>query len=393
MRPLSITACTLTNAIGRGKDAVLHGLKSKRSGLHPCDYPFAELNTYIGRVSGLEEYEIDAALGRYECRNNRLAQMALETDEFMAAAEDLKRRYDPRRIGVFLGTSTSGVGTTEAAYRERDTHTGALPQGFEVLYTNNPGSLVAFVKAYTGITGPGLSISTACSSSAKVFPTAYRYMQAGVCDAALVGGVDTLCLMTLYGFNSLELIDTDLCRPWDAHRSGINIGEGAGFALLEWADDNAGIVVSGYGESSDAHHMSTPHPEAEGAKIAIQRALNNAQLAPADIDYINLHGTATPSNDASEDVAIETLFGTEVACSSTKGWTGHTLGAAGIIEALNCYLALAHGFLPASLNTRHVDPQLHSHILLDNHSAELRHAMTNSFGFGGTNCSLVLSRR
>jgi 3-oxoacyl-[acyl-carrier-protein] synthase-1 len=198
--------------------------------------------------------------------------------------------------------------------------------------------------------------------------------------------------MTLYGFHSLGLTSRGPCRPFDVNRDGISIGEGAGFALIEKADraESGAILLLGVGESSDAYHMSTPHPEGLGARIAMRQALDFAGLQPADIDYINLHGTATKTNDASEDKAVFEIFGPETPCSSTKGATGHLLGAAGITEAIVSILAIEHGLMPGSANTRSVDPALKSNYLLDSRNEEVTHVLTNSFGFGGSNCSLVL---
>ena len=245
-----------------------------------------------------------------------------------------------------------------------------------------------FVRRALGLEGPAMTISTACSSSAKVFASAWRYLEAGVADAAVVGGVDSLCLTTLHGFAALELVSDEPCRPFDAARKGMSIGEAAGFALLE---KQGPITLAGYGESSDAHHMSTPHPEGEGALAAMRQALARAGLEPPAIDYVNAHGTATPANDRAEDRALARLFGNRVAVSSTKGWTGHTLGAAGIVESIVCFLALEHGFIPATLNTGTVETGLQSAVVLENRSARVRRALTNSFGFGGSNCSLVFA--
>ncbi len=217
-------------------------------------------------------------------------------------------------------------------------------------------------------------------------------MQAGLCDAAIVGGVDSLCQMTLYGFNSLQLVSSRRCRPADATRDGINIGEAAGFALLEWSDDAHDLRLLGYGESSDAYHMSTPHPEGDGALAAMQQALLRAGLSHSDIDYINLHGTATPANDRSEDRAVHRLFGADTPCSSTKGYTGHTLGAAGIVEIGFAALAIEHGFMPGSLNTETIDPELQAQVILQPRQAQLRTVMSNSFGFGGSNACLIIGR-
>jgi 3-oxoacyl-[acyl-carrier-protein] synthase-1 len=255
----------------------------------------------------------------------------------------------------------------------------------------NTYSLGAFVTRAFDLRGPSFVVSTACSSSAKVFGNAARLIAAGLVDAALVGGVDSLCLTTLYGFNSLELLSPEICRPWDAHRRGLSIGEGAAFALLERESAAPQGWLLGVGESNDGYHMSTPHPEGAGAIAAMRAALADAALAPQDIGYVNLHGTATPSNDAAEDRAVGAVFGTAVPCSSTKGATGHTLGAAGGVEAAISLLALRHRLLPAGLNIRDPDPALHLDYLRENREQPLRAALSNSFGFGGTNASLVLA--
>ena len=289
-----------------------------------------------------------------------------------------------------MGTSTSGIHQTELAYRARGAD-GALPDWYDYTHTHSPFSIAGFVQRELDLSGVALTLSTACSSSAKVFASAHRAMSTGQCDAAVVGGVDSLCLMTLYGFNALQLVSADACRPADAKRNGISIGEAAGYALLEWPERAASKVqLLGYGESSDAHHMSAPQPEGRGALAAMGAALRRASLQPGDVDYVNLHGTATPANDAAEDKAVCALFGERTPCSSTKGWTGHTLGAAGILEAVIAELAIAHGYAPRSLNTREKDPQIRANVLLEGREAPIRRVLSNSFGFGGSNCSLVL---
>jgi 3-oxoacyl-[acyl-carrier-protein] synthase-1 len=205
----------------------------------------------------------------------------------------------------------------------------------------------------------------------------------------VVGGVDSLCLTTLYGFNSLELLSDEICRPWDGARKGLSIGEAAAFALLEREAHAVQGWLLGVGESNDGYHMSTPHPEGAGAIAAMRGALADAQLQPADIDYINLHGTATPSNDAAEDKAVGSVFGTATPCSSTKGATGHTLGAAGGVEAVIALLAIEHGLMPAGLNVQQRDAALNMNYLQHNQSASVRRVLSNSFGFGGSNASLV----
>ncbi len=393
MQPLAISRYSIVNSLGAGSKAILDALRERRSGLTPCDFETVVLDTWIGRVPGLEETRVRPDLGDYDCRNNRLAQLGLGLDGFAGAVAAARNRYGAARIGVFMGTSTSGILETELAFRRRDPRTGALPGDYRYTGTHNTYSLADFVRCYLELRGPAFVVSSACSSTAKVFGNAARMIATGVCDAAVVGGVDTLCLTTLHGFHSLELTSRGPCRPFDVERDGISIGEGAGYALLERVDDQTGegaLLLLGIGESSDAYHMSTPHPEGLGAKLAMRGALDCAGLAPADIDYINLHGTATRTNDAAEDLAVRELFGTGTPCSSTKGATGHLLGAAGITEAIISILAIEHDLMPGSANTRAVDPKLKSHYLLASREARVRQVLSNSFGFGGSNCSLVL---
>lgn len=395
MKPLLLSHFTATSCIGRGLSQTLEALRQRKSGLIHCDFDTVELDTYIGSVPGVDEVVIRADLAAYDCRNNRLLQLALEQDGFAEAVEAAAAKYGRDRIGVFLGTSTAGILQTELAYRRRDTATGELPPDFIYGTTHNTFSAADFAHRYFRLTGPAAAVSSACSSSAKVFGSARRMIEAGLIDAAIVGGVDTLCLTTLYGFNSLGLTSTQPCRPYDVERSGISIGEAAAIALLERAPENPdadAVLLLGIGESSDAYHMSSPHPEGAGARTAMQDALKTANLAPGQIDYINLHGTATATNDASEGKAVAALFGAATPCSSTKGATGHTLGAAGGIEAVICALALQHGFMPGGVNTQRLDPALPLNYLLDNREQRVNYALSNSFGFGGTNCSLVFGR-
>ncbi|MDR3390817.1 MAG: beta-ketoacyl-[acyl-carrier-protein] synthase family protein [Sulfuriferula sp.] len=395
MKPLLLSHFTATSCIGRGLEQTLDALRHNRSGLAPCTFETVDLATWVGEVAGVDEVCIPPHLADYDCRNNRLAQLAFTQDNFAAAVQAAAAKYGLQRIGVFIGTSTSGILETELAYRRRDPVSGALPDDFRYATQHNTFSVADFTRHYFGLTGPAVAVSSACSSSAKVFSSARRMMAAGLIDAAVVGGVDSLCLTTLYGFNSLGLTAAQACRPYDAARDGISIGEAGAFALLERAPaqlpDDA-VLLLGVGESSDAYHMSSPHPEGLGARMAMQAALGAAGLTPGDIDYINLHGTATPSNDAAEGKAVAALFGATTPCSSTKGATGHTLGAAGAVEAVICALTLQHGLLPAGLNTRQLDPALTLDYLLANRTQAVSHVMSNSFGFGGTNCSLIFGR-
>ena len=393
MLPVTISEISIVNCLGVGQGATIAAMREGRSGLVSCNFETAMLNTCIGQVSGLDALHVRSDLNAYDCRNNRLAQLGLQTDGFADAVAAATEKYGAQRVGVFMGTSTSGILQTEIAYRHRDAISRALPADYQYAQTQNSFSITDFVQSYLGLQGPAFVISSACSSSAKVFAHAARMMAAGVCDAAVVGGVDTLCLTTLYGFNSLQLLSPAPCRPYDVQRDGISIGEGAGFALLERAEKTpaAGtIMLLGIGESCDAYHMSTPHPEGLGARLAMQSALNTAQLAPKDVDYINLHGTATKANDSSEDQAVFSIFGGKTPVSSTKGATGHLLGAAGITEAIIAMLAIRNALLPGGINTKDIDPALQCNYLLENRKAEVRRVLSNSFGFGGSNCSLLL---
>jgi len=386
MKPLQVSAYTATSALGRGKAAMLDALRRGKGGLKANDFDRAELRAWIGRVAGLEEAPIGGALAEFDCRNNRLAQIGLVQDDFREMVSRAKNKYGGKRIAVLLGTSTSGILRTELAYRQRDAQ-GNLPRDLHYRHAQNLYSITDFVRQVLALEGPAMTISTACSSSAKVFASAARYIEAGIIDAAVVGGVDSLCLTTMHGFTSLQLVSDEPCRPFDAARKGMSIGEAAGFALVERGTGPLSLL--GYGESSDAYHMSTPQPDGEGALGAMQQALARAGLEPGAIDYVNAHGTATPANDRAEDRALVRLFGKRVPVSSTKGFTGHTLGAAGIVEAIVCFLALEHGLLPATLNSSAIEPGLESMVLLENRAAQVRRALSNSFGFGGSNCSLV----
>jgi 3-oxoacyl-[acyl-carrier-protein] synthase-1 len=392
MTPLVLTRFTATNALGRGNTAVYAALAAGRSGLRRCDFERVAIDTHVGQVDGLDDLPVSARLAEFDCRNNRLAELALAQDGFVEAVVAARDKYGAHRIAVVLGTSTSGILETEHAYRQRDPQTGQLPRGFRFATTHNLYSSVDFVRRALALDGPAAMVSTACSSSAKVFASAWRLIAAGLADAAVVGGVDSLCRNTLYGFASLDLVGHEPCRPCDAQRGGISIGEAAGFALLERpeaAAAHSGVALLGYGESSDAYHMSTPHPEGEGAALAMRRALACAGLEPAAIDYINMHGTASQVNDSMEDKAITAVCGTNTPASSTKGWTGHALGAAGITEAVISALCIQNGLMPGCLNTRTRDPSFTSRILLAAQHGAVRRVLSNSFGFGGSNASLV----
>ena len=394
--PLAITAYTATCAAARGLDALSDAVRERRSGLRQNDLAEHPLPCFIGRVAGLEETQLPAAFAHHDARNNRLAWLGLNQDGFLDRARALRARYGADRVALVLGTSTSSIGETEAAYRHLDADGRFAPEQRRAVH--QPHSLGLFVQDVLGLDGPCLSIATACSSSAKVFASAERLLRAGIVDAAIVGGVDTLCGSVLYGFNSLALVAPQACRPFDIARCGLSLGEAAGFAILERAGgtnahvDKSTPCLVGYGESSDAHHMSAPHPQGLGAQIAVEDALARAGIGPADVDYINLHGTATPQNDAVEAALIARLFAAGTLASSTKGWSGHTLGAAGIIEAALTLLALERGLVPGTLNLETPDPVCGPQIMIDNRERAIGIALSNSFGFGGNNCCLAFAR-
>jgi 3-oxoacyl-[acyl-carrier-protein] synthase-1 len=392
MTPLAVTAHTATSALGHGLDAQLDALRGERSGLRPNDFSSAPLTCWIGRVDGLETAALPAALASWDCRNNRLAWLGLNQDGFLDRVRAARARYGAGRVALLLGTSTASIGATEEAYRRLDAD-GGFPDDMLRPAIHAPHSLAAFVAAALALEGPCLTVSTACSSSAKVFASAERMLRLGLIDAAVVGGVDTLCNSVLFGFNALELVSPEPCRPFDAARNGISIGEAAGFALLERIDTAPDAPrLLGYGESSDAHHMSTPHPQGLGAELALNDALARAGLDPAQVGYINLHGTASQKNDEVEAALVARAFPATTRASSTKGFTGHTLGAAGIVEATMALQAIEHDLVPGNLGGDSPDPVCGAQFAWHNEQQRIDVALSNSFGFGGNNACLAFAR-
>jgi len=326
-------------------------------------------------------------------RNNQLALGALT--EIRPAVDEAIERYGADRIGIVIGTSTSGIAEGESAMRQYAA-TGTLPEQFHY-GQQELGSSAAALAAMLGIGGPAYVHSSACASSAKALASGARLIRMGVCDAVLAGGVDSLCAFTVAGFKALDSISETQCNPLSRNRNGINIGEGA--ALFLMSTEPATVALRGWGESSDAYHMSAPDPAGVGARLAIERALARAGILAARIDYVNLHGTATLQNDAMESRVIHALFGGAVAVSSTKPFTGHTLGAAGAIEAGLCWLAMQddnpEGRLPPHLWDGIPDPGLPGLNVAEPGSSlgqPLRWALSNSFAFGGANATLVFGR-
>jgi 3-oxoacyl-[acyl-carrier-protein] synthase-1 len=380
-------------AAGVGLDAIRDAIQHRRSGLSQNQFDQCALTTWVGHIAALDNYFWAPEQQVWQSRNNALIDLALQQGSLLASLETLRQRFGSSRIGIVMGSSTSSIDRTEVAYRELNEH-DQLPREYLQEAVFNPHAPGLYVAHRLDLDGPNITINTACSSSAKVFATAARWLQSGIVDAVLVGGADTLCLSVLHGFHSLQLVSEHPCRPFDAERDGINLGEAAGFALLVRgsADNNGGIRLAGYGESSDAHHMSHPHPEGAGARLAIEQALTRAQLSPAEIDYINLHGTASRANDLIEGNLIGSMFPSSVLASSTKGWTGHTLGAAGILEAIFAIETLASGLIPGTLNLQSLDPDIAITMTAENTPRLPQHVMTNSFGFGGNNACLIFSK-
>ena len=392
---LGIAAMGIASPIGTGKDAVARALFAGVRGLIPRDDLILGHTVHVGEVSGPLP-PVPRELQSMECRNGRL--MLASVAEITESVEKAVRRFGRDRIAVVLGTSTSGIADGEAAYGAVRQN-GVWPADFHYRQQET-GNLSEFVARALGLTGPAYTVATACSSSGKAFASARRLMRAGLADAALVGGADTLCRMTVGGFAALEAISGGLCNPFSRNRDGISIGEAAAVFLLTRAP--APVQFLGVGESSDAYHISAPDPDARGALMAMRAALDDAGLVPADIAYINLHGTGTALNDAMEGKAVHALFGSATPCSSTKAMTGHTLGAAAACEAAFLWLTLhpeynTDGCLPPHVWDGDADPSIPP-LALANVGTRLprdmgRMAMlSTSFAFGGSNVALVLAR-
>jgi 3-oxoacyl-[acyl-carrier-protein] synthase-1 len=387
LNPLGVAALAVTHSLGSGADLLWHSVIHKTPGLRKNALDWCDLDCWIGQSPEVDHSPLPQALQRWDCRNHRLAWLALQSVEFRRQIDKQVARFGATRVGLVMGTSTSGMRSTEAAYVERMTR-GAWPEHFSFQHTHSVDALCRFVSEVLAIQGPSVGIASACASSAKVFLTAQRWIALGLVDAVVVGGADSLCLSTLHGFNALQLLSDEKCRPFDVSRKGISIGEAAGFVLLTREPSDVQLV--GGGESSDAFHITSPRPDGLGARLAIEAALKMSSLTPADIDYINAHGTATHSNDQAEACALTEVFaGYDSPISSTKGITGHTLGAAGIIEAIITIKALETQTLPPLADFVQPDIGVNLNLIKDARPAFIRYAMSNNFGFGGANCSLI----
>jgi 3-oxoacyl-[acyl-carrier-protein] synthase-1 len=384
-----ITAYSACNGLGQTTAEVLEGLFAGRRGLTPAD-PSLGVATWVGAIPGGLP-ALDRRLAGFESRQARIAQLV--TLPMLPAVERAKQRWGPSRVGLILGTSTAGIAESERAWvHHRDT--GSLPTDFTLERQHALYATVEVVRTLTGVRGPGYVVSTACSSSGKVFASATRLLRAGIVDAVLVGGIDSLCKLTVRGFASLEVLSPEPCRPFSSERRGINIGEGGALLLLERpGTEGLGVELLGVGESSDAHHMTAPHPEGLGARVAMERALARAGVPVAEIDQINVHGTGTSMNDETESRAIRELFGgtpETLSVVATKGYTGHMLGAAGATEALFVAATIERGELPASIGAEPVDPTLGIAVELVRRRRATRRVLSNSLAFGGSNVSVLL---
>jgi 3-oxoacyl-[acyl-carrier-protein] synthase-1 len=384
LKSLPITALALVNGLGTNTGSVLAALRAGRSGLGPCplDLPF---ETTCGALPAQLDAPPDS-LAPFDSRLCRVALLGLEG--VLGAVRDATRRLGRDRVGIVAATSTGGILESEHAYASY-LRAGHLPPGFHLDRQHAFHGLLAVLRAVTGAAGPAYIVSTACSSSGKVFGSAQRLLEAGLADAVLIGGVDTLCQITLRGFGSLQVLSREPCRPFSAARDGTSIGEGAAFLLLEREGDGL-VRLLGVGESCDAHHMSHPHPEGLGARLAMEAALDQAGLSAAAVDHVNAHGTGTPANDVAEARAIAAVLGREVPVASTKGYTGHLLGAAGATEAVLAALCIMHGFVPESLGANPVDPAVGLAVCRAASARALGAVLSNSFAFGGSNVSVLL---
>lgn len=377
-------------AAGNSRSEVLRRLLAgDRSGLIATD---AFGPTAIVGQCAAELPEIDQCYSVYRCRNNRLLLAALS--QINTTVNEMIARYGANRIGVVLGTSTSGVRSTELALAYQARY-GALPDQFHYKQ-QQMGAGADFLATYLGLTGPAYTISTACSASGKAVASARRLINLDLCDAVIVGGADSLCSLTINGFAALESLSTGYCKPFGRHRNGINIGEAASLFVL--SKEPGPVQLLGIGASSDAYHFSAPDPAGTAVITAMQKALHDAGKRPDEIDYLNLHGTATVLNDAMESKAVNALFGTHVAASSSKGMTGHTLGAAAALELGFCWMLLAEneqGALIPNINDDEPDTSLAPLHLVkkgEHLGRKLQVCQSNSFAFGGNNLSVVIGR-
>lgn len=390
--PFYLTALGLCCALGSSKEEVWRNVVAgSRSGMHwRSDLSIGQQPLVIGEVSAALP-DTSNWQPRYRTRNNQLAALAYQ--QIAPQVEQLKEQYGPERIAVIIGTSTSGITEGEQALQQY-----LQQQAFPAHYHYHMQELAApaeFISQLAAVSGPAYAISTACSSSARALLSARTVLQADLADAVIVGGVDSLCKLTIQGFSALEAVSTGFCQPFSANRDGINIGEGAALFIMQRTESD--IALLGGGASSDAYHMSAPQPDGLGAVAAIRQACQLAGLQPEQLDYVNLHGTATELNDSMESAAMQALGLTRTPASSSKGMTGHTLGAAGAIEAALCWLMLSdynpqHYLIPHCWDGE-ADLQLPQLALVAPGTRRpVRYCLSSSFAFGGNNVAVILGK-
>lgn len=395
MSKIYLNECGIICALGEGQEQVKARLYAGEPGVAATSRWSKGRELVLGEVPG-ELPPVDHLPVHLRSRNNALVLAALA--QIRPSVQAAVARYGAARVGVVVGTSTSGIGETEQALAHQAAH-DALPAEFSYR-AQEMGSPAELLALELGLEGPAYVHSTACSSAAKAIASAARMIRMGLCDAVVTGGADSLCAFTVAGFSSLESVSPGQCNPMSANRKGINIGEGAALFLMEATPFGPQAVeLMGWGESSDGHHISAPDPEGAGARLAFEQALQRAGVEASQVDYINMHGTATPQNDAMESRVIASLFGNEVAVSSTKPFTGHTLGAAAAVEAALCWLAMqddnVQGRLPPHLWDGAADPALPALNLVPPGATlgrPLRRVLSSSFAFGGSNAVLLLGR-
>jgi 3-oxoacyl-[acyl-carrier-protein] synthase-1 len=400
-----LSALGLLNALGNNKTEVLENfLAGVAPGMQQERGWIPERDVWVGKVTGSLP-AVPAQLAMFECRNNRLLLAAIA--QIQDAIDAAIAMYGRERIGVVIGSSTSGIAEGEAALSQK-MRDEQWPAHFDYRQ-QEIGSPSEFIARFLGISGAAYTVSTACSSSAKIFGSARQLLELGLCDAVICGGSDSLCKLTLNGFSALEAMSAGRCEPFASGRDGINIGEGAALFLMTREPVGAllaapsmrnatNIYLAGIGESADAHHISAPHPDGIGAETAMRTALQDAKITAENIHYINLHGTATPLNDAMESAAVFRVFGSNTSCSSTKPLTGHTLGAAGATEAALCWLLLSvpneSHELPPQINRAIPDTSLSTIAILREKkflpANKTLCVLSNSFAFGGSNAAVIL---
>jgi 3-oxoacyl-(acyl-carrier-protein) synthase len=398
LKPVAITGLGVVGAFGRGLGALEAALLAGREGVGPLTLWQSPLNFPVGQYRGDIDTELEQVSGvtpRIQRRLSRSDALAL-----LAADEAVRQSgLDPARGGAYVGQSVCGTLTSEALYIEALKNNSAVNVDMGGMLVHEGGNSLDRMAEAFALQGPCLSFMTACSSGANAIGLAADVIRSGRCDFMLAGGADSLSQIAFNGFCSLKVVSPDGPRPFDKDRQGMMVGEGAGIVMLESLQHARArgakvlALMSGYGHSCDAHHLTAPHPEGEGAIAAMRQALKMAGVQPREVGYVNAHGTATQDNDKVEARAISNVFGEgAVPVSSTKRFTGHTLAAAGGIEAVISVWALMKKQLPTNLGLREPLDDAKLDLVRETRKAPaLKHVLSNSFGFGGNNAALLFS--